>query len=101
MAGENIFLKIEFLNKFQTCTCTSKKLKQSVCSLAYLEPGGCNNCDAAYTELKEGSHLEFPDDWQEKVSMFVVRSGCSITVYDEEDHDGESETITGPLTKVC
>ncbi|ODM96910.1 Reticulocyte-binding protein 2 a, partial [Orchesella cincta] len=82
-------------NKKCNCSDSEINFQHHACARAYLEPGGCNVCDAKYMEL-EGSNSRFPEERRDKIGSLQIRSGCSIIVYEEEDFEGDSENISVP-----
>ncbi|CAL8122662.1 unnamed protein product [Orchesella dallaii] len=80
------------------CSCSNVYLERSVCARAYFQSNGCNVCGAAYTEFSDSNPI-FPLAWKDKIGSFLVRPGCAIEVYDDEDFEGESETIEGTFVQ--
>jgi len=66
-------------------------MKKSSCARAYLK-GGCRTCNSAYLELS-GSESIFPEEFVDKVEAFRLRKGCALTLYSDEDFEGEEEII--------
>ncbi|ODM95785.1 hypothetical protein Ocin01_10898, partial [Orchesella cincta] len=81
------------------CRCSNVYLKPSVCARAYFQRNGCNVCNAHYTEFDNSSPI-FPEAWTDKIASFLIRPGCTLEVFDQEDFDGVSETIEGPFVEV-
>ncbi|CAL8147970.1 unnamed protein product [Orchesella dallaii] len=80
------------------CTCSEVDFQHSVCARAYLQANGCNVCDAPYTEL-DGANPTFPEVWSNKIGSFLLRPGCTIKVYEEEDFEGEPTTVDQSLVE--
>jgi hypothetical protein len=72
------------------CQCSSIYMRRSGCARAYIN-GDCNTCHAHYTDLR-GQKESFSPEFQGKVSSIVIRPGCSLTIYDEEDYEGDDKT---------
>ncbi|CAL8147694.1 unnamed protein product [Orchesella dallaii] len=72
----------------QACKCSNINWQRNVCARAYFHADGCNSCDATYTEL-ENANPNFPEEWSNKVASLVVRPGCRISLYEEEDYEKE------------
>lgn len=73
-------------------------MKKSTCARAYLK-GGCRNCNAPYVDL-EGSKPFFPEEFAEDLTSLRIRKGCTLTVYPEEDFEGEEEIIDSEVIEV-
>ncbi len=68
-------------------------MRMSSCARAYVK-SDCNTCNGFYTDLK-GSKPIFADEFQGQVLSLIVRPGCKLTIYDEEDHEGDSNEYQG------
>ncbi|CAL8147727.1 unnamed protein product [Orchesella dallaii] len=81
------------------CRCNTgcdMTITRSSCGRAYLEPVA--GCDVPYIEL-EGSNPIFPEVGKDKIGSFLVRPGCTINLYEEEDFEEDAETIEEPITQ--
>ncbi|CAL8138948.1 unnamed protein product [Orchesella dallaii] len=74
------------------CKCEDTFMKKSSCARAYFK-GGCETCNSLYTELANTSYYD-GEDFQGDVEAFRLRKGCRLTLYAEEDFEGEEEIIS-------
>ncbi|CAL8147703.1 unnamed protein product [Orchesella dallaii] len=72
----------------KACKCSNINWQRNVCARAYFHADGCNSCEATYTEL-ENANPNFPEEWSDKVASLVVRPGCRISLFEEEDYENE------------
>ncbi|ODN01860.1 Reticulocyte-binding protein 2 a [Orchesella cincta] len=79
------------------CKCSDIFMKRSTCARAYLK-GGCRTCHSLYTDLSD-SKTYFPDDFVGKVEALRLRRGCTLTLYPEEDFDGEGEIVDSEIVE--
>jgi len=73
-------------------------MKKSSCARAYFK-GGCRVCNSLYTDLVNSSD-SMPADFIGNVEAFRLRKGCTLSLYSEEDLDGDLETITSETVEV-
>ncbi|CAL8147682.1 unnamed protein product [Orchesella dallaii] len=76
------------------CKCSEIKWQNNICARAYLHANGCNTCDASYTELEDSNPM-FSEEFGDKISSLLVRPGCRITFFEEEDFETELEAVDG------
>lgn len=76
-------------------------MKKSSCARAYLK-GGCGTCHSLYTDLG-ASQEYFPEfkDIPSTVESLRLRKGCKLTIYAEEDFEGDQEIIDSEIVEVC
>ncbi|CAL8138952.1 unnamed protein product [Orchesella dallaii] len=79
-------------NCLRECKCEDIFMKKSSCARAYLK-GGCKTCNSYYTELANREDY-FSENFQGKVEAFRLRKGCRLTLYTEENFEGEEEIIS-------
>lgn len=73
-------------------------MKRSSCARAYLK-GGCKTCHSLYTDL-DGSRQYFPEEFAENAESLILRKGCTLTVYPDEDFIGDEEIIDTEVIEV-
>ncbi|CAL8067922.1 unnamed protein product [Orchesella dallaii] len=59
---------------------------------------GCNTCNTYYTDLANTSNL-FPEEFRTKVKSLRLRKGCELTLYPEEDYQGDPDIITDEIVE--
>ncbi|CAL8136954.1 unnamed protein product [Orchesella dallaii] len=79
------------------CKCSDIYMRKSSCARAYLSEG-CNTCNTYYTDLANTPDL-FPEDFQGKVKSLTLRKGCELTLYPEEDYQGDPRNITNEIVE--
>lgn len=62
-------------------------MRRPACAIAYLD----SECEL-YVEFK-GRHPSFSEDTAAKLSTINVRDGCTLSIYDEVEYDGEFLSI--------
>lgn len=72
-------------------------MRQSTCARLYFE--GCNFCNPPYTDFV-GSKPTFHKGFQTGKQTIKVRSGCTLTIFPQEDHDGD-EIVVDDSEDVC
>ncbi len=82
----------------QECKCSDIFMKRSSCARAYLK-GGCKTCHSLYTDL-DGSRQYFPEEFSDNVESLILRKGCTLTVYPDEDFIGDEEIIDTEIIEV-
>ncbi len=80
----------------QECKCADVRIRKTGCARAYLEET-CNSCTAYYTDLK-GNKSSLLLEFRDRISSIVVRPGCTLTVYDDEEFDGDNIIAIEGLT---
>jgi len=99
IANEKI-VSIKFLIKWsiidifitQTCSCSDVKFRKSGCAYSFLG-NGCDVCDPVYFDLKGSKDI--PKVSPMSIKGIKVRGGCSLTVYDNENFEGNSTVFEG------
>ncbi|CAL8123444.1 unnamed protein product [Orchesella dallaii] len=79
------------------CKCSDIFMKRSTCARAYLK-GGCKTCHTPYTDLIDSKGY-VADEFVGKVEAFRLRRGCTLTLYPDEDLDGEGEIIDDEIVE--
>jgi hypothetical protein len=61
-------------------------MRKTSCGRLYYD--GCNKCNAPYLDLI-GSSMAFSADLIGSNKAIKVRSGCNLTIYPDDDQEGE------------
>jgi hypothetical protein len=73
-------------------------VRRPACAVAYLD----SECEL-YVEFK-GRHPSFSEETAAKLSKINVRDGCTLSIYDEVEYEGEITLIdsdTQAIEEVC
>lgn len=65
-------------------------MRKNSCARLYFN--GCNVCNPMYTDLIKTSK-SFSDEFSGTKKAIKVRSGCSLTIYPEEDEEGDEVVV--------